>query len=266
MRWYEFRIDKARKVSLHQQGTYAPDGFFRWMASPAIDRLGNIGIGYSFGGTPHFAGQRFAGRLADDPPGVADAARNGPGRRGGGADEHAALGGLHHDRDGSVRRLHDLVRRRLPEEGRRELLDEDRRVPHAGLRPGGAAMSDFDADALKAAIEADDAAAVARVLEEHPEVKARLDEPLPGRRSARPRCWRRCTGEPRDGRRAAARRREHQPEEPLVGGRVSRPGRRVADAVAGVVSARARRRPRDPTMLTHGGTREGVLLGSRRPT
>ena len=39
------------------------------MASPAIDKRGNIGIGYSFGGTPHFAGQRFAGRLASDPPG-----------------------------------------------------------------------------------------------------------------------------------------------------------------------------------------------------
>jgi hypothetical protein len=39
------------------------------MASPAIDKFGNIGIGYSFGGTPHFAGQRFAGRLAVDPPG-----------------------------------------------------------------------------------------------------------------------------------------------------------------------------------------------------
>ena len=70
VRWYEFRIDRDRRVSLHQQGTYAPDRFFRWMASPAIDRLGNIGIGYSFGGSPHFAGQRFAGRLASDPPGV----------------------------------------------------------------------------------------------------------------------------------------------------------------------------------------------------
>jgi len=70
VRWYEFRIDKNRNVTLHQQGTYAPDGFFRWMASPAIDRQGNIGIGYSFGGTPHFTGQRFAARLASDPPGV----------------------------------------------------------------------------------------------------------------------------------------------------------------------------------------------------
>jgi hypothetical protein len=70
VRWYEFVVDTARKVTLRQQGTYAPDTFFRWMASPAMDRLGNLGIGYSFGGAPHFAGQRFAGRLPGDPPGV----------------------------------------------------------------------------------------------------------------------------------------------------------------------------------------------------
>ncbi|HEU0174506.1 MAG TPA: hypothetical protein VFV58_09610 [Blastocatellia bacterium] len=69
VRWYEFRIGKGRSVRLHQQGTYAPDGFYRWMASPAIDRFGNIGIGYSFGGTPNFAGQRFAARRANDPLG-----------------------------------------------------------------------------------------------------------------------------------------------------------------------------------------------------
>ena len=70
VRWYEFQVGgRDRAVTLRQQGTYAPDGFYRWMASPAIDRLGNIGIGYSFGGTPHYAGQRFAGRLANDPLG-----------------------------------------------------------------------------------------------------------------------------------------------------------------------------------------------------
>lgn len=69
VRWYEFQVARNRAVSLRQQGTYAPDGFYRWMASPAIDRFGNIGIGYSFGGTPHFAGQRFAGRLVGDPLG-----------------------------------------------------------------------------------------------------------------------------------------------------------------------------------------------------
>jgi len=70
VRWYELRVDKKRNVSVYQQGTYAPEGFYRWMASPAMDKSGNIGIGYSFGGTPHFAGQRFAGRLANDPKGT----------------------------------------------------------------------------------------------------------------------------------------------------------------------------------------------------
>ena len=69
VRWYEFRLDKNGDPSLFQQGTYAPDSLFRWMASPGIDRRGNIAIGYSFGGTPHYAGQRFAARLSNDPPG-----------------------------------------------------------------------------------------------------------------------------------------------------------------------------------------------------
>lgn len=70
VRWYEFRIDGNRDVKLYQQGTYCPGGSYRWMASPAIDGRGNIGIGYSFGGPSHFAGQRFAARLSDDPAGI----------------------------------------------------------------------------------------------------------------------------------------------------------------------------------------------------
>jgi hypothetical protein len=69
VRWYEFRLDRGRDPILYQQGTYAPDNFYRWMASPAIDRQGNIAIGYSFGGPPNFAGQRFAARLVNDPLG-----------------------------------------------------------------------------------------------------------------------------------------------------------------------------------------------------
>jgi hypothetical protein len=69
VRWYEFRISKDRSVELFQQGTLAPDNAFRWMASPAMDKKGNIGIGYSFGDKANFAGQRFAGRLANDPLG-----------------------------------------------------------------------------------------------------------------------------------------------------------------------------------------------------
>jgi hypothetical protein len=69
VRWYEFRINKDGSIRLFQQGTYADDGHFRWMASPAMDRLGNIGIGYSFGGPDDFVGQRFAGRAVRDKPG-----------------------------------------------------------------------------------------------------------------------------------------------------------------------------------------------------
>ncbi len=71
VRWYEFRIDrKTRDVQLYQQGTYAPDGFYRWMASVGMDRNGNIGVGYSFGGAPNPPGQRFAARMAKDPHGL----------------------------------------------------------------------------------------------------------------------------------------------------------------------------------------------------
>jgi hypothetical protein len=70
VRWYEFRLDKKREAYLYQQGTYAPDGFYRWIPSMGMDKKGNIGVGYSFGGTPNYAGQRFAARRDGDPKGV----------------------------------------------------------------------------------------------------------------------------------------------------------------------------------------------------
>ena len=69
VRWYEFDVQRDRSLRLRQQSTFAPDSFYRWMASPAIDVRGNIVIGYSFGGTPHFAGQRIAARQANDSSG-----------------------------------------------------------------------------------------------------------------------------------------------------------------------------------------------------
>lgn len=69
VRWYEFRIDKKGDPELYQEGTYAPEGFYRWMPSIAMDKKGNIGVGYSFGGLQNFAGQRFAARQAGDPKG-----------------------------------------------------------------------------------------------------------------------------------------------------------------------------------------------------
>ncbi len=62
IRWYELRVRDGRALELLQQGTFAPDRAYRWMGSPAIDRFGNIGIGYSYGSATAFPGQRFAGR------------------------------------------------------------------------------------------------------------------------------------------------------------------------------------------------------------
>jgi hypothetical protein len=69
VRWYELRVNKDRSLSLYQQGTYMSDGNFRWLPSPAIDKNGNIGIGYSYGGATIPPGQRFTGRLEKDPRG-----------------------------------------------------------------------------------------------------------------------------------------------------------------------------------------------------
>jgi hypothetical protein len=70
VRWYELRGDKHGKLSLYQQGTYAPGGDWRWLPGIATDKAGNIGIGYSYGGASQFPGQRFTGRLAGDPRGT----------------------------------------------------------------------------------------------------------------------------------------------------------------------------------------------------
>jgi hypothetical protein len=60
----------VNRVTLFQEGTYAPDSLYRFLPSPAMDKKGNIGIGYSVGGASLFPGQRFAGRLAGDPLGI----------------------------------------------------------------------------------------------------------------------------------------------------------------------------------------------------
>ena len=69
VRWYEFRLDGAGDPQLFQQGTYAPDGGYRWLPSIAMDKKGDIGAGYSFGDKSDFPGQRFAARHAADAKG-----------------------------------------------------------------------------------------------------------------------------------------------------------------------------------------------------
>ena len=71
VRWYEIRrVNGAYAV--HQQGTFAPpDGVNRWMGSAAMDRNGNIALGYSVvNGEDVFPGIRYTGRLSTDPLGT----------------------------------------------------------------------------------------------------------------------------------------------------------------------------------------------------
>ncbi|MGH3079934.1 MAG: hypothetical protein ACRDNH_02210, partial [Gaiellaceae bacterium] len=69
VRWWELR--NPRDAVLHQEGTWAPnDGVHRWMGSVALDRQGNMAVGYSVvNATNVFPGIRYAGRLAGDPLG-----------------------------------------------------------------------------------------------------------------------------------------------------------------------------------------------------
>ncbi|SRR6266436_1091936 len=69
-RWYEIRR-AGGNYSLYQQGTYAPnDGVHRWMGSIAMDKRGDIALGYSVvNGVDVFPGIRYTGRLSGDPLG-----------------------------------------------------------------------------------------------------------------------------------------------------------------------------------------------------
>ena len=73
VRWYELRKTPASATgtpALFQQGTYSPaDGLSRWMGSVAMDKQGNIGLGFSASGPTAFPSIRYTGRLAGDPQG-----------------------------------------------------------------------------------------------------------------------------------------------------------------------------------------------------
>jgi hypothetical protein len=69
VRWYELR-NPAGTPTVFQQGTYAPDATFRWMGSAAMDKVGNIAIGYSVSSGKIHPGIRIAARAATDPPGT----------------------------------------------------------------------------------------------------------------------------------------------------------------------------------------------------
>ena len=75
-RWYELR-NTGTGWTVHQQGTYSPaDKVHRWMGSIAMDKQGNMALGYSVSSQQVFPGVRFTGRLATAPAGTMQAEAN----------------------------------------------------------------------------------------------------------------------------------------------------------------------------------------------
>jgi hypothetical protein len=70
VRWYELRLDAANNPSLFQAGTYAPDAAYRWMGSAAMDRSGNMALGFSTSSGTLKPSIRYTGRLAGDAAGT----------------------------------------------------------------------------------------------------------------------------------------------------------------------------------------------------
>jgi hypothetical protein len=70
VRWAELR-NGGSGWTLHQEGTFAPDdGHHRWMGSAAMDKNGNIALGYSVSSSEVFPSIRYTSRTANDPPGT----------------------------------------------------------------------------------------------------------------------------------------------------------------------------------------------------
>ena len=69
IRWYELRSPATTPV-LYQQGTFNPNATFRWMGSAAMDKLGNIAIGYSTSSSNVAPGIGYATRAPGDTLGA----------------------------------------------------------------------------------------------------------------------------------------------------------------------------------------------------
>ncbi len=65
VRWYEVR-NPSGTPTVFQQSTFSPDSTSRWMGSIAMDKLGNIALGYSASSSSVFPSIRYTGRLATD--------------------------------------------------------------------------------------------------------------------------------------------------------------------------------------------------------
>jgi len=69
VRWYEIRSPNSTPT-VYQQGTYAPNSDYRWMGSIAMDKSGDIAVGYSSSSTSMYPRIRYSGRVPTDSLGI----------------------------------------------------------------------------------------------------------------------------------------------------------------------------------------------------
>jgi len=69
IRWYELRSPNGTPT-VFQQGTFSPDSTSRWMGSIAMDKVGDIALGYSASSSSVFPSIRYTGRVSTDALGT----------------------------------------------------------------------------------------------------------------------------------------------------------------------------------------------------
>jgi hypothetical protein len=69
IRWYEIRGPGSASL-VYQQGTFRPDSNYRWMGSIAMDKVGDIAVGYSVSSSSMYPAIRYTGRVPSDPLGT----------------------------------------------------------------------------------------------------------------------------------------------------------------------------------------------------
>jgi len=68
VRWYEMRTaEKFGKMSVFQQSTFSPDTNNRWMGSMAMDKAGDVALGYSIASSSVYPSINYTGRVRTDP-------------------------------------------------------------------------------------------------------------------------------------------------------------------------------------------------------
>jgi len=69
VRWYEIR-SPGTAPTVYQQSSFSPDSSYRWMGSVAMDKQGNMALGYSVSSSAMNPAIRYTGRLASDALGT----------------------------------------------------------------------------------------------------------------------------------------------------------------------------------------------------